>query len=265
MGRQGEAFERLVAIMARLRGPGGCPWDREQTLATLRQYLVEETYEVLEALEEGDPREHCKELGDLLLQVVFQARIREEEGHFDAADVAAAISDKLVRRHPHVFGDVEAHDAATVMRNWADIKAGERAEAGQGKSALDGVPQAMPALQRAARLGEKAGTAGFDWRDPAGVLDKLDEETAELKGALAAQDRPGIEHELGDYLFTVVHLCRHLRVDAEAALRQANRRFETRFRALEARIHEEGRQIRDLPDEDLEARWQAAKRATTAR
>lgn len=265
MGRHGEAFERLVGIMARLRGPDGCPWDREQTLLTLRQYLVEETYEVLEALEEGDPREHCKELGDLLLQVVFQARIREEEGRFDAADVAQAISDKLVRRHPHVFGDVVAEDAAAVVRNWADIKAVERAEAGRDESALDGVPQAMPALQRAARLGEKAGTAGFDWREPAGVLEKLDEESAELKASLAAQDRAGIEHELGDYLFTVVHLCRHLGVDAEAALRAANRRFETRFRALESGIREEGRQIRDFPDAELEDRWQAAKRATDGR
>lgn len=260
----GAAFDRLVTIMARLRAPDGCPWDREQTLETLRKYVVEETYEVLEAIEQGDPKAHCEELGDLLLQVVFQARIREEEGAFAAADVANAISDKLERRHPHVFGDrsVIAEDAATVVQNWAAIKAQEKAAAGPGpKSALDGVPQAMPALQRAMRIGEKAAVAGFDWRAIGGVLDKLDEEAAELRAALASGDSAAIEGELGDYLYTIVNVCRHLNVDAEAALRQTTRRFEQRFRRLEAEIVAEGHVLKDLPDEELERRWQAAKRA----
>ena len=266
--KSGRAFERLVGIMARLRGPDGCPWDREQTLETLRKYLIEETYEVLEAIEDGDPREHRDELGDLLLQVVFQARIREEAGTFDVGDVADAISDKLERRHPHVFGDgaVTAADAATVVRNWAAIKAQEKLDkGGVRKSALDGVPQAMPALQRATRIGEKAASAGFDWREIGGVLEKLDEEAAELREALDAADRDAIEHELGDYLYTVVNVCRHLGIDAEGALRQTTRRFEARFREMETGLVDEGKTVRDVPDEQLEQRWQAAKRALAGR
>lgn len=250
--------------MARLRAPDGCPWDREQTLESLRKYLVEETYEVLEALESGDVREHCEELGDLLLQVVFQARIREEAGAFTVADVADAISEKLVRRHPHVFGDGStiAEDAAAVVRNWAVIKAEEKAAKGvEKRSALDGVPAAMPALQRALRVSEKAAAAGFDWRAVDGVLEKLDEEAGELRAALRAGDAAEIEHELGDYLFTVANVCRHLGVDAEAALRGSTRRFEDRFRTMEAGLAAEGHALRALPDEELERRWQAAKRA----
>ncbi len=259
--RYGEAFERLVAIMDRLRSPGGCPWDREQTLATLRPYLLEEAYEVLEALETDTPREHCEELGDLMLQIVFQSRIRQEDGHFTVADVCDAISDKLERRHPHVFGDAVAEDAAAVVRNWSDIKAQERAgKATKDPSALDGVPAALPALQRAARIGDKAAAAGFDWREPKGVLEKLDEETRELKAALEAQDAQGIADEMGDFLFTVVNLCRHLGVDAEAALRGTTGRFERRFREMERTIAAEGQTIRALPDAELEARWQAAKK-----
>lgn len=259
-----EAFERLVGIMARLRSPGGCPWDREQTLATLRPYLLEETYEVLEAMETGDAQAHCEELGDLLLQVVFQARVREEAGAFDIADVATAIADKLVRRHPHVFGDgsVVAEDAASVVKNWAQIKATEKAAGGSPrKSALDGVPAALPALLRATRIGEKAAAAGFDWRETGGVLEKLDEEAAELRDAMARGDQASIEAELGDYLFTIVNACRHLGVDAEAALRGTTRRFEERFRLLEAGVLADGHpNLRALDDETLEQRWQAAKR-----
>ncbi|MCK6569513.1 nucleoside triphosphate pyrophosphohydrolase [Myxococcota bacterium] len=259
-----EAFTRLVGIMARLRSPGGCPWDREQTLSTLRPYLLEETYEVLDAMEAGDAREHCEELGDLLLQVVFQARVREEAGDFDIADVAQAIADKLVRRHPHVFGDgsVVADDAATVVKNWSEIKAAEKASAGtQRKSALDGVPAALPALLRATRIGEKAAAAGFDWREAGGVLDKLDEEALELREAVARGDRASIEAEMGDYLFTLVNACRHLGIDAESALRGTTRRFEQRFRVLEAGVLDDGHpNLRALDDEALERRWQAAKR-----
>jgi MazG family protein len=264
-----DAFERLVNIMARLRSPGGCPWDREQTLATLRPFLLEETYEVLEAMESGDARAHCDELGDLLLQVVFQARVREEAGEFSIGDVATAIADKLVRRHPHVFGDgsVVADDSATVMKNWAEIKATEKAAAGTPrKSALDGVPAALPALLRATRIGEKAAAAGFDWRAPGDVLDKLDEEAGELREALARQDLTAVEAELGDYLFTIVNVCRHLGVDAEAALRGTTQRFEDRFRALETGVQADGHiTLRALDDTELERRWQAAKRALEGR
>ena len=259
--RSGEEFERLVEIMARLRAPDGCPWDQEQTLSTLRQYLVEETYEVLEAIEDGTPREHCEELGDLLLQVVFHARIREEEGHFDVADVAQAISDKLWRRHPHVFGEAQTGgetgakpDADQVVRNWSDLKAKEGK-----KCAIDGVPRAMPALQRALRVGEKAASAGFDWRGNEGVFEKLREEELELRAAIEQQDKVEMERELGDYLFTVVNLARRLGIDPEAALRGTVNRFESRFRTMEGHIKALGQSLRELPDDELERRWQAAK------
>lgn len=255
--RAGAAFSRLVEVMARLRGPDGCPWDREQTLATLRQYLVEEAYEVLEAIEEGTPAEHCEELGDLLLQVVFQARVREEEGHFDVADVAEAIASKLHRRHPHVFADGDADTAAAVKRKWSDIKEQEEGK----RSAVDGVPEAMPALLRGLRVSEKAATAGFDWRSPVGVFEKMDEERAELQAAIESGDGGEIEHEIGDFLFTVVSLCRHLEVDPEAALRRTVRRFERRYRHMEAQIKADGHRVRGLEDAELERRWQAAKKA----
>jgi len=253
----GPAFERLVQIMATLRGPDGCPWDHEQTLETLRRYLVEETYEVLDALDGGDPSAHCEELGDLLLQVVFQARIREEQGHFDVASVATTIAEKLVRRHPHVFGDAQVSSAAEVVRNWAEIKAAEKPR----DSALDGVPRTLPALQRAQRIGEKAASAGFDWRRTEDVLAKLDEERAELEAALVQGRLEEVERELGDYLFTVVNAARRLGVDAESALRGTVSRFETRFRRLEGELRSEGRRVNETDDAELEARWQNVKRA----
>jgi len=253
--RHGEAFDRLVTVMARLRAPDGCPWDQEQTLASLRQWLLEETYEVLEAIDAGDPRSHCDELGDLLLQIVFQARIREEEGAFDAADVAHAIADKMERRHPHVFGDEVARDSAAVSRRWSELKEAEGRE-----SALDGIPTALPALLQALRTGEKAANVGFDWTDPSGVFAKLDEETAELRAAMDSGDAQAVESEVGDLLFTVVNLCRHLQVDPEAALRGTTRRFERRFRSLEATVRGTGRRLAELDIETLEAGWQAAKK-----
>src|SRR5512133_2998941 len=179
MSRATDALERLLSIMERLRGPGGCPWDREQTLHTLRPYVLEETYEVLEAIDAGDPREHCEELGDLLLQIVVQAQLRKEEGGFEFADVATAISEKLVSRHPHVFGDAEVKDAEGVLRQWAALKREEKKAKGRGESVLEGVPREMPALARADRLTEKASRVGFDWPDPGGAREKLDEELGE--------------------------------------------------------------------------------------
>lgn len=253
----GTAFDRLVHIMATLRGPEGCPWDHEQTLETLRRYLVEETYEVLDALDDGDLAAHCEELGDLLLQIVFQARIREEQGHFDVASVATTIAEKLIRRHPHVFGDAQVGSAADVVRNWAEIKAAEKPR----ESALDGVPRTLPALQRAQRIGEKAASAGFDWRRTDEVLAKLDEERAELAAAMAQGRLDEVERELGDYLFTVVNAARHLGVDAESALRGTVSRFEARYRRLEGDLRSEGRRVNEADDAELEARWQKVKRA----
>src|SRR5512139_4335901 len=197
------SFEDLVAIMDRLRGPDGCPWDREQTLRTLRPYVLEETYEVLEAIDAGDPREHCEELGDLLLQIVFQAQLASEEKQFDFADVAEAISNKLVSRHPHVFGDSNVKDAEAVLRQWAALKRKEKEARGGGQSVLEGVPREMPALARAERLTEKASRIGFDWPDAAGARAKVAEELAELDEAMASGDRARMEDELGDTLFAV--------------------------------------------------------------
>src|SRR5438552_177454 len=229
-----EAFTRLVDLMARLRAPGGCPWDREQTPASLRPYLLEEVYEVLEAIDADDPAHLRDELGDLLLQIVFQSEIAAEAGRFTVADVARAIADKLVRRHPHVFGDVQVRDAGEVVRNWRRIKAEERRTAGEDGDLFAGVPEALPALLRAEQLGEKAGHVGLDWSDARGVLEKLREETAELAAAIAAGDPAAIEHELGDLLLAAASLGRHLAVSAEMALRAANDRFVARVRRLEA-------------------------------
>lgn len=260
--KDGAAIERLIDIMAKLRSPGGCPWDLEQDLTTLRPYLVEETYEVLEALEDGDPSEHRKELGDLLLQIVFHARIREEDGTFGFAEVADAISDKLVRRHPHVFGDTRVSGTDEVLSNWAKVKAAERREAGNATpSALDGVPRALPALVRAERLGEKASHSGFDWPDVAGVRRKVDEELAEFDEALASGDRQRVEEELGDVLFAVAQLGRKASVHPEDALRASASRFDRRYRAMEALAREDGTSLDDLDDDALDALWNEVKRS----
>ena len=259
--RSAEAIRRLVEIMARLRGPGGCPWDREQNLDSLKPYLIEEAYEVLEAMDAGDSRDHCEELGDLLLQIVFHAEIAREEGRWDFADVAHAISDKLVHRHPHVFGEAQARDAGEVERSWARLKAEERArKKGRPGSVLDGIPRQAPALLRAERTGEKASRIGFDWPDASGPRAKIDEELAELDQAIAAGDREAVFHELGDVLFSVANLARHLRVPPEDALRAAIARFEERFHRLEERLRQEGHPPGEPADiERLEAIWQEVK------
>jgi len=245
--------------MARLRAPGGCPWDREQTPASLRPYLLEEVYEVLEAIDADDPAHLRDELGDLLLQIVFQSELAAEAGRFTVADVARAIVDKLVRRHPHVFGDVRVRDAGEVVRNWRRIKAEERRTAGEDGDLFAGVPAALPALLRAEQLGEKAGHVGLDWPDARGVLEKLHEETAELAAALAAGDRAAIEHELGDLLLAAASLGRHLAVSAEMALRAANDRFVARVRRLEAAARVRGQALADLAPEERDRLWEAAK------
>jgi MazG family protein len=264
--KSAEAMERLLLIMDKLRDPGGCPWDREQTLRSLTPYLLEEAHEVIEAIEAGDARHHCEELGDLLFQVVFQARIAREEGKFDFAAVCQAISDKLTRRHPHVFGDVTVSGSREVVKNWERIKADERKEKGQeARSAIGGVPVSLPALVRAERLTEKAGAVGFDWPDARSVLAKVREELAELEEAMASgapdepQARERIEHELGDLLFALANLGRWVKVHPEEALRGTLRRFESRFQFIEERLRDRGRTPRESNLAEMDALWNEAK------
>lgn len=254
----GPAFERLVGIMAKLRQD--CPWDRAQDLQSLKAYLLEEAYEVLEAIDADDPEAHVEELGDLLLQVVFQAEIRRGQGHFDAADVAHAIADKLVRRHPHVFGAAKAHTKEEVVGSWEAIKAQERAAKGQpDQSVLSGVPKALPALLRAQKVGEKASRVGFDWGDMQGPIDKVHEEIAELMEALASKDPAAITHELGDCLFALVNVARYTDTQAEAALQQTVNRFSKRFRHVEAGARAQDRPLSELSLKEMDVLWDEAK------
>ena len=262
-----DALGRLVDIMAKLRAPGGCPWDREQTHASLRPYLLEEAYEVLDAIDHGDTDALRDELGDLLLQVVFHSELAGETGAFTIADVANAIASKLVRRHPHVFGDVAVRDAGDVMRNWREIKAAERAakqaDAGGSAGVLDGVPRALPALARAQKVGDRLAHVGFDWDDMAGVLAQLDAERAELAEAIAAGDQAAARRELGDVLLTLTSAARHLDTSAELALAEATDRLATRVAHVEAAARAEGRTIGDLDAGERDRFWEAAKRATS--
>jgi len=253
---------RLLAVMARLRNPDtGCPWDREQSFATIAPYTIEEAYEVAEAAERGAMHELKEELGDLLLQVVFHARMAEEIGAFEFDDVAAAIADKMVRRHPHVFGTARIGSAAAQTVAWEDQKAHERraksAAQGQRASALDGVGTALPALTRAAKLQRRAARVGFDWPDIAPIYDKISEEIAELKAE--SDDKERSEDELGDLLFAVVNLARRLEIDPERALRGACRKFERRFHKIEHRLAARGIDSTHAGLDTLEAEWQAVK------
>lgn len=264
MGRSGEAVERLEGIMRTLRAEGGCPWDRAQDIRTLRPYLVEETYEVLDEMDrvgEGGPwRALCEELGDLLFQIVFHAQLAGELGEFGLADVATAISDKIVSRHPHVFEGKTVAGAEEVLQNWARLKAEERRRKhGREGSVLDGVPSAAPALLRAERLTEKASRIGFDWPDLAGVRAKLSEEIAELDEALAGGDARAIEHELGDVLFSLANLARFTATPAEDALRAANGRFTRRFHAVEEALRTRGVPFGTASLAEMDALWQEAK------
>lgn len=256
-----EAISKLLEVMAQLRSPdGGCPWDREQRFETIAPYTLEEAYEVADAIERGALDELEGELGDLLFQVVFHARMAEEAGLFDFADVAGAIAAKLIRRHPHVFTDQAV--PADQTADWEAHKRAEREAAGQA-GALDGIPLALPALTRAAKLGRRAAGVGFDWPDVGGARAKLDEELGELDAACATGDAAEIEAEIGDVLFAVANVCRHLGVDPEQALRGSNRRFEQRFAGVEARVNAAERDWAQHSLEELERYWQAAKRATT--
>jgi MazG family protein len=271
----GDWFEKLVAIQKRLRDPGGCPWDREQTHHTLKTYLIEEAYEVLDALESGDDEKFVEELGDLLLQVTFHSQIAAEAGRFNVSDVIRAVHEKMVRRHPHVFGEKRAKDSAEVLKNWHKIKMQERqakepadpsaAMERRPESALDGVPRAIPATLEGLQLTKKAARTGFDWDDAAGIFDKMREETGEIEHALKAGLQPKVEEELGDLLFAAVNLARFLHVDPEIALKNANAKFVRRFHEMERLAIDSGRNFEDVPRADKEALWLSAKLSEQAR
>ncbi len=252
------SFTDLVAIMARLRGEGGCPWDRQQTHQTLRRYLIEEAYEVIEAIDRNEMESLCEELGDLLLQPIFHAQLANEENYFDIEDVIEAITVKLLNRHPHVFGDVKVESAEHVLRNWEQIKRAEKDENWR-PSALDGVPKDLPALMKALDISKKAARVGFDWPDRESVLLKLDEEVAELKEAILNGKLDEVEQETGDLLFTVVNLARWSRIDPENALRAMVGRFERRFRSMEEKAQEQGVNLSDLGSAKLDELWEMVK------
>jgi nucleoside triphosphate diphosphatase len=257
------ALGRLLGVMARLRDPDrGCPWDLEQTWASIAPHTIEEAYEVADAVARGSAASVRDELGDLLFQVVFQSRIAEEQGLFGFDDVANSISDKLERRHPHVFGNETITDAAEQARAWERHKTSEREAQGGSGSALGGVALGLPALARAAKLGKRAAGVGFDWPEPLGVLAKVREETAELEQAVASGDTSGVREELGDLLFSVAQFARHCGIDPEAALREAGAKFERRFGAMEARASADGGSLAGLSAAELEALWLTAKQDT---
>jgi MazG family protein len=255
-------IERLLAIMSRLRDPtGGCPWDREQTWQSISPHTLEEAYELADAIERDEPAAVRDELGDLLFQVVFQAQIAREQGLFDFEDVAAGIGDKLERRHPHVFGDQRIASSQQQSRAWEAHKAAERRERGDGAGVLDGVARALPALSRAAKLGRRAAAVGFDWQSAGAVLDKVDEEVAESRHALAQDDAAKLREELGDLLFAVAQAARYCGVDPEEALRRANDKFERRFRHIEAGLASRGLSPEQVGIDELEALWIEAKQS----
>jgi tetrapyrrole methylase family protein/MazG family protein len=249
-------FRDLVQVVARLRGPNGCPWDREQTYTSLKRFVLEESYEVLEAIDSGDPERLCDELGDLLLQVVLQAQLGREDGYFEIRDVIGGITDKLIRRHPHVFGDVQVANSDEVLVNWDQIKRAERPER---ESVLDGVPVHLPALMKALEVSKRVVKVGFEWPSIDEVLAKLDEEVAELRAEMPRGNRAELEGELGDVLFTVVNVARFLKIDPEEALRTMVVRFSTRFREVERLASDSDRPLTSMTIDDLDALWEQAK------
>ncbi|MFZ0819596.1 MAG: nucleoside triphosphate pyrophosphohydrolase [Candidatus Acidiferrales bacterium] len=271
-GRAGKLFADLVALQARLLAPNGCPWDREQTHDSLRTYLIEEAYEVLDALESGDADKFAEELGDLLLQIIFHSALASQAGRFDVSDVIERIHTKMVRRHPHVFGKDKAGTAAQVLKNWEQLKVEERRaeRAGKIKSAnggdeagpsslLDGIPHTLPAVLEAYQVTRRAARVGFDWTDISGVLEKLREESSELDRAISVGNALEIESEAGDLLFAAVNVARFLKLDPEIALKKANRKFIARFQQMETQAAAEGRKLADMNAAELDALWNRAK------
>lgn len=260
---QGEDyFKKLVELMDTLRGPEGCPWDREQTRETLKPMLIEEAHEVLEALDGENPDELCEELGDLLFQVIFHSRIGKEKGEFDAFDVCRRVYDKMVGRHPHVFGDASFADSQELLKHWEEIKAAEKRKAGienKKESLLDGIPEELPAVYRTYQLTSKASRVGFDWQNIEGIRDKILEEFEELQEALSNGDEKSIKEEVGDLVFAALNIARYLQIDPETALKRANSKFSRRFRGMEKAVKQEGRSLRDLSLDEMEAIWQRQK------
>ena len=256
----GEEFQKLVDIMARLRGPGGCPWDREQTLESLRGFVLEETYEVLDAIDRADHDDLRSEIGDLLFEGVFLAQIETDEGRFTIADSVRHVSDKLVRRHPHVFGDrAGVNTPGQVLEQWEQIKAGEQQSRGEKKALLAGVPKAMPALARANEISTRVAAVGFDWARTEDVITKIEEEVAELREAAAHESRDRAEEEMGDLLFSIANLARKLGIEPESALRKANEKFTTRFTALESVFDGRGQSVHEATLDQMEEVWQIVK------
>ena len=262
-----KSFDELVSIMARLRAPGGCPWDREQTYASLSQYLLEEAYETFDAIQyadsTGDTTELQEELGDLLLQVVFHSTIAAEKGHFTIDDVAGGVSQKLVLRHPHVFGDAKLEHARDVLDNWDTLKANERKASGKPEkdrdSILDEVPIHFPGLLEALKLTKRAAKVGFDWKNIEEIFDKVDEEVVELKAAIEKSDPEEVEDEIGDLLFVIVNLARRLDIEPETALKRSNRKFRRRFQFIEKELRSVGKKVEDSGLEEMDALWNIAK------
>jgi len=257
--KTGKGLERLVDLMARLRGPDGCPWDRKQTLRSLRPFILEEAYELVDAIDTSRTESIREELGDLLLEVLFVSQICSEQSHFTIRDVMRELEEKLVRRHPHVFRSKKARDSEEALARWEEIKDAEKAASGDDKSPFHNVPRALPALARANKLSSRAAREGFDWRSADGVIEKLHEELGELDEARAANDPAAIEEELGDLLFAVANLARHLKTDPEIALQSANRKFIARFEFVRKQLEERGRSFEESNMEEMEALWQQAK------
>ena len=253
-------IDRLLDVVGKLRGEGGCPWDREQTLDTLKQYLIEETYEVIDAIDSGVVDRHKEELGDVLLQVVLQSQIRSEKGEFAFEDVAHRIADKLIHRHPHVFGEVKVSGSDEVLTNWEIIKSKEKGKGTGAVSVLEGVPRHLPALQRAQRIQSRAARVGFDWSRLDDVVGKVDEELAETKEAISGGDNEKVTEEIGDLLFAVVNLCRFREIVAEQALERTIAKFTRRFKEVERRIREQGKDLKDCTLEEMDSHWDAIKR-----
>ena len=266
----GAKFEKLVEIMATLRGPNGCPWDKQQDRNTLKPMLVEETYEVLEAIDNNDTEGLSEELGDLLLHIVFQAQLGKEDGGFDIDHVLDGICDKLVRRHPHVFGEDTASSPEEVIKNWEAIKAQEKTKklkdrTPEQRSLLEGIPSKLPAIHEAHQISSRAARVGFEWPDIEGVFDKLQEETGELREAMTGPEssrQSRVEDEIGDILFVIVNLARFLKIDSESALKRANRKFKTRFQYMEAELAKAGKNLDATALEERESLWQKAKSQT---
>jgi MazG family protein len=270
----GKLFEQLVALQKRLRAPNGCPWDREQTHESLRPFLIEESYEVLDALDSGDAQKFAGELGGLLLQIVFHAELAKEAGRFDVGDVIQAVHSKMVRRHPHVFGNAKARDSAAVLKNWERLKEEERAETEGGeekqafRSILNGIPRGLPGLLEGYQLTRRAANIGFDWEDAEGVVEKILEEVDEVRGALkraksdcgnSVKAQVEVEEEIGDLFFSIVNLARFMSVDPERALKKANEKFSKRFQWMEREAAKQERRLADLPRAEMEELWNESK------